>query len=129
MKSLLCICIILLSTSSLFCYEFEWPKSDSASATRVASTIRVAANQVYDGQNKTFIATTALGKGDQGEGQKPIFTIQNGGTLRNIIIDENGADGVHCMGSCNIENVFFLKVGEDAITIKNNPSVKTTRWL
>ena len=104
--------------SSLICYEFDWPKSDVASAIRVNESIIVRANQVYDGKNKTFIATTALGTGDQDEGQHPLFKIQNGGTLRNIIIDVNGADGVHCLGSCNVENVYFLKVGEDAITIR-----------
>uniref|UniRef100_A0A915E5K9 Probable pectate lyase F n=1 Tax=Ditylenchus dipsaci TaxID=166011 RepID=A0A915E5K9_9BILA len=40
------------------------------------ATIIVAKGKSYDGKNACLVATTALGKGDQSEGQKPIFQIE-----------------------------------------------------
>src|SRR4051794_39811025 len=37
---------------------------------------------------------------------------------RNVVIGANQAEGIHCLGPCNIYNVWFEDVCEDAITIK-----------
>jgi len=62
-----------------------------------------------------------LGDGSQREGQKRVFELKDGATLSNCIIGikpgaKGSADGIRCMGSCNINNVWFEAVGEDAIT-------------
>ena len=63
-----------------------------------------------------------MGGGGQDERQPPIFSVADGGSLSNLIISGPGADGVHCHGSCDINNVWFKNVGEDAITFKGNRS-------
>jgi hypothetical protein len=40
----------------------------------------------------------------------------NGGTLKNVILGSPAADGVHCGGTCTLENVWWEDVGEDAAT-------------
>jgi pectate lyase len=45
-----------------------------------------------------------------------IFILEDGASISNVIIGPNQAEGIHCLGSCTITNVWFQKVCEDAIT-------------
>jgi hypothetical protein len=63
----------------------------------------------------------SLGNGNDSESQSALFDVANGGTLKNVIIGGSGcsaADGVHCAGSCTLENVWWGDVGEDAATFR-----------
>ncbi|MCJ8510553.1 pectate lyase [Rhizobium lemnae] len=73
----------------------------------------------FDGKGATFTASSKLGDGSQGEGQKPIFILKNGATLKNVTIGDNGADGVHVYGGATLKNVHWKDVGEDALTVKS----------
>ena len=110
--------LIFTLLSSSFSYLFYWPESDTQHPVYVSKTIEVSKGETFNGENKTFIATDALGKGDQSENQLPIFLIHDGGSISDVIINEDGADGIHCLGNFLIQNVFWLKVGEDAATLK-----------
>jgi pectate lyase len=90
-----------------------WPTA--ASNMAVSQTIPVAG--VYDGGMKRFMGTGALGTSGQGEDQGPIFNLQPGATLQNVIIGAPAADGVHCNGPCTLRNVWWEDVGEDAATL------------
>lgn len=76
-------------------------------ATRV-----VAAGEIFDGLNKRY----NLSGGSQSEGQPPLFDVQEGGVVRNVIIGSLAADGIHCKGNCTIERVWWEDIGEDAAT-------------
>jgi hypothetical protein len=90
----------------------------------VNATIVVDAGEVYDGGCKIFRANPdTLGAGDQEEGQLPIFRIEDGGTLRNVVIGASGADGVHTYGDVTLENIHWLDIGEDAMTVKESGTV------
>ncbi|CAE6448760.1 hypothetical protein ACGC1H_006735 [Rhizoctonia solani] len=52
------------------------------------------------------------------DNQDPIFRLENGATLKNVVIGANQVEGVHCIGSCNLENVWFEDVCEAAITLR-----------
>ncbi|KAH6913310.1 pectate lyase C [Coprinopsis sp. MPI-PUGE-AT-0042] len=77
---------------------------------------------------KTFTPPKAYTRYDRGAGacngqseggdSDAVFLIQEGGTLRNVVIGANQAEGVHCLGACTLENVWFEDVCEDAISIK-----------
>tara|TARA_R110002003_G_scaffold171_20_gene14081 strand:- start:4814 stop:5152 length:339 start_codon:yes stop_codon:yes gene_type:complete len=54
-------------------------------------------------------------EGDEGGA---VFVLEEGATLRNVIIGKDQAEGVHCRGSCRIENVWWDDVCEDAATFK-----------
>jgi hypothetical protein len=76
-------------------------------ATRV-----VAAGQVFDGGNRVY----NLSGGSQTEGQPAVFDVQEGGTVRNVIIGPLAADGIHCLGNCTLDHVWWQDIGEDAAT-------------
>jgi len=93
--------------------------STSLSATRV-----VRAGETFDGGCRTFNPT--FGGGGQAEGQDPVFRVEAGGVLKNVIIGANGADGIHVYGNATIDNITWTDVGEDALTVKA-PATVTIR--
>ncbi|MFI1417828.1 pectate lyase [Streptomyces sp. NPDC020731] len=96
----------------------SWP-SDTGSKP-VSKTVPVSGT--YDGGMKKFYGTGALGGDGQDEGQDPVFELADGATLKNVIIGTPAADGVHCKGSCTLQNVWWLDVGEDAASFKGTSS-------
>ncbi|MEE3661391.1 pectate lyase [Brenneria sp. g21c3] len=88
--------------------------------TTVNDTIKVGPGEVFDGGGKTFVAGNKLGDGSQKEGQKPIFELAEGATLKNVVFGDNAADGVHVRGDAKLDNVHWTNVGEDALTVKSN---------
>ncbi|ATY91040.1 type III effector protein [Pectobacterium atrosepticum SCRI1043] len=92
----------------------------SANPTVVNDTIKVGPGEVFDGGGKTFTASSKLGDGGQAEGQKPLFELAQGATLKNVVFGDNAADGVHVRGDAKIDNVHWTNVGEDALTVKSN---------
>lgn len=88
----------------------------------VSETI-VVSSGTYDGGCRTYNPTSALGDGGQAEGQKPVFRVENGATLKNVIIGNNGADGIHFYNGGTIDNIRWTDVGEDAMTVKSQGDV------
>ena len=74
----------------------------------------------FDGGCRRFNAGSALGDGSQSESQKPVFRVENGATLRNVVIGNNGADGIHTYNGAVLDNIYWMNVGEDAMTIKSS---------
>jgi pectate lyase C len=94
----------------------------SQGSVTVSSTIRITSG-TYDGGCKTYNPTSDLGDGEQGEDQLPAFRVENGATLRNAILGNNGVDGVHFYSGGNLQNFRWTNVGEDAFTIKSSGTV------
>src|SRR5262245_62100156 len=96
-----------------------WPaatgSNQSVSATRQVSG-------TFDGMLQRFVGSGPLGTSGQQEGQGPLFELANGATLKNVIIGNPAADGVHCQGNCTLENVWWEDVGEDAATFRGSSS-------
>lgn len=59
---------------------------------------------------------------DQAEGgdADAVFVLQSGATLSNVIIGPNNGEGVHCLGPCTLNNVWWTDVCEDAATFKQS---------
>lgn len=57
---------------------------------------------------------------DQAEGgdADAVFLLEEGSTLSRVVIGKDQAEGIHCLGSCTLDHVYFEDVCEDAITIK-----------
>ncbi|MFE0250491.1 pectate lyase [Streptomyces sp. NPDC059010] len=96
----------------------SWPTPNGSKP--VAKTIPVSGT--YDGRMAKFYGTGDLGGSGQEEGQDPIFELADGAVLKNVVIGTPAADGVHCKGSCTLQNVWWLDVGEDAATFKGKSS-------
>jgi len=122
MKKMLSMTLIVGLLSTLFA-----ALPASAATIVVSTTIVVPANTTFDGQGNTYVANpNTLGDGSQAENQKPIFRLEAGAKLQNLYIGAPGADGVHCYGNCTINNVTWLDVGEDALTLKSSGTVNIT---
>jgi pectate lyase C len=89
----------------------------------VNQTIVVAAGQTFDGGGKRYTAGSALGDGSQDEDQKPIFKLEDGATLTNVVLGSPAADGIHCYGDVTLRNIVWEDIGEDAMTIKASGTV------
>ncbi|KAK7030403.1 hypothetical protein VNI00_014147 [Paramarasmius palmivorus] len=75
----------------------------------------------FDGGNVRFDRGSGACKGQtEGGDSDAVFLLQSGATLQNVVIGANQAEGVHCLGPCNLRNVWFEDVCEDAITIKQS---------
>ncbi|MCZ0787276.1 pectate lyase, partial [Dickeya solani] len=98
----------------------SFPTADNANAIVVNEPIKVGPGEVFDGKGKTYVAGPALGDGGQKEGQKPLFEVADGGSVKNVIFGNNAADGIHLHGDAKIDNVHWTNVGEDALTVKSN---------
>lgn len=91
----------------------------AANGSELLTTTQVLAAGVHDFQNKKVgIASTIS---CDGEGQPSVFELEDGATLRNVIImgagDERTAgNGVVCKGNCSLENVYWEDICEDAAT-------------
>ncbi|NUP22298.1 MAG: pectate lyase [Streptomyces sp.] len=96
----------------------SWPTPNGSKP--VSKTIPVSGT--YDGKMAKFYGTGDLGGSGQEEGQDPIFELADGAVLKNVVIGTPAADGVHCKGSCTLQNVWWLDVGEDAATFKGKSS-------
>ncbi|MBZ4017524.1 pectate lyase [Streptomyces purpurogeneiscleroticus] len=99
----------------------DWPTPGKSQA--VTKTIEVSGT--YDGGLKRYYGSGDLGGDGQEEGQDPIFKLKDGAVLKNVVIGSPAADGVHCSGSCTLQNVWWEDVGEDAATFKGTSSGAT----
>jgi hypothetical protein len=86
-----------------------WPTATGSAS--VSGTISVSGT--FDGGMKRYCC---IGDGSQSESQDPMFELADGATLKNVIIGSPAGDGVHCLGRCTIQNVWWEDVGEDAAT-------------
>ncbi|WP_092928680.1 pectate lyase [Actinopolyspora alba] len=91
------------------------PIPEARGEQAVDSTITVEGTM--DGELTRYYGKGDLGGGGQAEDQPPVFELEDGATLRNVIIGAPASDGIHCLGSCTLRNVWWEDVGEDAATL------------
>ncbi|XXT48448.1 pectate lyase [Sorangium sp. So ce542] len=90
----------------------------------VGATIVVKRGETFDGGGKRFIADKdKLGDGSQKEGQKPVFKLEDGAKLKNVVLGAPAADGIHTYGNVTLENIVWEDIGEDALTVKESGTV------
>ena len=90
----------------------------ASAATTVLVTKTISVTGTFDGGGNTYNGSGDLGDGGQAEGQDPLFNLANGATIKNVVLGANGADGIHCAGSCTLTNIKWTDVGEDAATFR-----------
>ncbi|RYN36566.1 Pectate lyase H [Alternaria tenuissima] len=75
---------------------------------------------VFDGGLKTYGRGVSCTGQAEGGDSDAVFILKDGATLKNAIIGEDQIEGVHCEGSCTIENVWWVAVCEDALSLKKD---------
>ncbi|KAF9872976.1 pectate lyase [Colletotrichum karsti] len=79
----------------------------------------IAAGQSFDGGMQLWDRSPSTCKGQTEGGNKDaVFILEEGATISNVVVGPNNGEGIHCLGSCTINNVWFQDVCEDAITFK-----------
>jgi hypothetical protein len=72
----------------------------------------------FDGGMVRFGRGVSCTGQSEGGNSDAVFQVEEGGTLKNVIIGADQSEGVHCLGACTIENVWWEAVCEDALTLK-----------
>ena len=99
----------------------SWPTPTAQ--VPVGKTIKLTGTT--DGSLKRYYGTGDLGTGGQDEDQSPIFELADKAVLKNVILGSPAADGIHCLGTCTLINVWWEDVGEDAATFKGTSASQT----
>lgn len=100
------------------------PASSGTSALDAVKTI--AAGESFDGGMVMYDRGVSCTGQEEGGDSDAVFELEDGATLSNVIIGPNQIEGVHCYGSCTLNNVWWSEVCEDAFTIKEQESGGTT---
>ncbi|OTA98532.1 polysaccharide lyase family 3 protein [Hypoxylon sp. CI-4A] len=104
--------------------DFPIPSSKGSVTYDAVQTI--AAGKTFDGGLKTYGRGVTCTGQDEGGDSDAVFELEDGATLKNAIIGADQIEGVHCKGSCTIENVWWSAVCEDALSIKGDGDATVT---
>ncbi|TEA17860.1 putative pectate lyase D [Colletotrichum sidae] len=86
----------------------------------------IAAGQSFDGENKQYDRGVSCTGQAEGGDSDAVFILEKGAKLSNVIIGPDQIEGIHCMGGCTLENVWWSAVCEDAFTVKKQDAGETT---
>ncbi|KAK1990579.1 pectate lyase [Colletotrichum falcatum] len=100
------------------------PASSGTSVLKAAQT--VPAGGSFDGGMVAFDRGVPCTGQAEGTDADAVFVLGRGARLSNVIIGPNQVEGVHCNGSCVLDNVWWSAVCEDAFTLKVQAAGETT---
>ncbi len=99
------------------------PSTNGAGEIRNSTTLlknaAAGGSNLYDfGNQRIGVNNTIACDGDDVEGQMTVFEVQDGVTVKNLIIAGglHGGNGIVCKGSCTLDHVYWEDVCEDAAT-------------
>ncbi len=100
--------------------EIPAPTNGDGEIRTSTTVLKNAANggqNVYDFNNQK-IGVNNTADCDDGEGQKTVFEVEDGVTVKNLIIAGGlpGGNGIVCKGDCTLDHVYWEDVCEDAAT-------------
>ncbi|KAH7305878.1 pectate lyase [Stachybotrys elegans] len=114
--------VLIAAAAGVSAITTTLPKS--AGATAVPTAIPVKGS--YDGKMKRFERSPSTCQGQSETGEKDAsFILEDGAVLSNVIIGASSGEGVHCKGSCTLNNVWWADVCEDAATFKMSSGTAT----
>ncbi|KAH6844723.1 pectate lyase [Chaetomium sp. MPI-CAGE-AT-0009] len=98
----------------------------AASSTGLPAARTIAAGETFDGEMIQWDRSPSTCS-DQSEGgdKDAVFILEDGATLSNVIIGPDNGEGIHCKGTCTLNNAimgidetysWWTKVCEDAAT-------------
>ncbi|KAF1950906.1 pectate lyase [Byssothecium circinans] len=91
----------------------------STGTTNLPAARTLAAGEVLDGgMMKWDRSPSTCSEQFEGGDADAVFVLQDGATLSNVIIGPDNGEGVHCLGTCTLNNVWWVNVCEDAVTFK-----------
>ncbi|KAF2447509.1 polysaccharide lyase family 3 protein [Karstenula rhodostoma CBS 690.94] len=106
------------SARSVFTKRADFPIPASAGTTTFNAPEEITGT--FDGGLKTYGRGVSCSGQAEGGDSDAVFILKDGATLKNAIIGADQIEGVHCEGSCTIENVWWAAVCEDALSLKGD---------
>ncbi|KAL2867340.1 pectate lyase [Aspergillus lucknowensis] len=97
--------------------RYTFPLPESQGTETFSEPYVVSGGETFDGGMKTYGRGVSCEEGEGGDSDA-VFSVEDGATLKNVIIGADQIEGVHCQGSCTIENVWWEKVCEDGLSLK-----------
>ncbi|KAF2116341.1 pectate lyase [Lophiotrema nucula] len=118
-KALFIASLVGLATSATTNTNLQTTFPSASGTTALAAVKTVAAGATFDGGMKQWDRSPSTCN-DQAEGgdADAVFLLQDGAVLSNVVIGPNNGEGVHCLGTCTLNNVWWTDVCEDAATFK-----------
>ncbi|KAH7083184.1 pectate lyase-domain-containing protein [Paraphoma chrysanthemicola] len=87
--------------------------------TNIAAAKTIAAGATFDGGLKQWDRSdNTCNEQAEGGDADAVFVLGEGAVLSNAIIGPNNGEGVHCLGTCTLNNIWWVDVCEDAATFK-----------
>ena len=83
-------------------FSFNIPASKGSVTYKSAQVIK----GTFDGGFKTYGRGVKCTGQSEGGDKDAVFQLENGATLKNVIIGADQIEGVHCKGSCTLESTF-----------------------
>ncbi|EMR64287.1 hypothetical protein MGN70_007348 [Eutypa lata] len=106
--------------AAMACLGYEGGVPTPTDTKSLSEPQYIAAGETLDaGWVKYDRGVACGGQGEGGEADT-VFVLEDGATLRNVIIGADQGEGIYCLGSCTLEFVWFEDVCEDAISIKGD---------
>ncbi|KAK1638488.1 pectate lyase A [Colletotrichum phormii] len=95
--------------------------------SRSGSIISLPAPSVISGSrdfgNKEYDCGRSCNTDVETPSGHPVFVLENGAAISNVIIGAGQVEGVHCRGACTLKNVWFRQACEDAIVLNGNGDI------
>lgn len=107
--------------AAMACAAFEGGLPAASGTKSLDAPQYIKAGEVFDAEWVKYDRGSGAcgGQGEGGEADT-VFVLEEGATLKNVIIGKDQAEGVYCLGACTLEFVWFEDVCEDAISIKGD---------
>lgn len=88
--------------------SFPIPSSKGSITYKSAKSI----SGTFDGGLKTYGRGVSCTGQAEGGNKDAVFLLEDGAHLKNVIIGADQIEGIHCLGACTIENVWWKSVCE-----------------
>ncbi|KAL4778031.1 pectin lyase fold/virulence factor [Aspergillus varians] len=102
--------------------RYTFPIPESQGSVTLDGTYQVSGD-TFDGGLKTYGRGVDCSGQSEGGDSNAVFIVKDGGTLKNVIIGSDQIEGVHCEGSCTIENVWWEATGDGPFNVIGGATV------
>lgn len=107
--------------ATLACLAYDEGLPGNTGEVHLTEPQYIKKGQTFDAEWKKYDRGSGACSGQTEGGEKDtVFVLEDGATLRNVIIGADQSEGVYCLGACNLEFVWFEDVCEDAISLKGD---------
>lgn len=107
--------------AAMACLGYDGGLPTASGSKSLTAPQYIKAGQTFDAGWVKYDRGSGACSGQSEGGEKDtVFVLEDGATLKNVIIGKDQAEGVYCLGSCTLEYVWFEDVCEDAISIKGD---------